>query len=256
MTGPDRPDAGGDKAPITPNPEPAKAEKPKWLPNKFWNAEKGEPNYEGLATSYGELERKQAAPKPPAKADDKKADAKPAEGEAAEAAKTAVEAAGLNFEDLSTKFYDKGALDETDYESLQKAGIPRTMVDSYIKGIELQVREFTTSVVGQVGGPEAYAEMTTWAQQSLSPEEIAAYNASVNSGDYTRAMNAVKALKSDFTEARGKDPNLVGGKRPAMVGGDSYASWAQVTADMALPAYKKDAAFRQSVEDKIARSKL
>lgn len=31
---------------------------PEWLPGKFWDAEKGEANYENLAKSYGELEKR------------------------------------------------------------------------------------------------------------------------------------------------------------------------------------------------------
>jgi len=242
----------GADAPVVapPAPAPDAKAKPDWLPEKFWSAEKGEANFEGLATSYGELERKQGGKKP-----DTPPDAPKEPPSDTDAAKAAADSAGLNFEDLQTKFYDKGQLEEGDYTALQKAGIPKSMVDNYINGIQLQVQQFADNVVGQVGGKEQYAEMTGWAKDNLQPDEIKAYNESVNSGDYQRAITAVKALKSDFVSARGSEPALLTGRSTAAQG-DAYDNWKQVSADMAKPEYQRDPAYRKSVEDRLRRSKF
>lgn len=39
-------------------PAPEKPQRPDWLPEKFWDADKGEGRFEGLAKSYGELEKR------------------------------------------------------------------------------------------------------------------------------------------------------------------------------------------------------
>lgn len=250
-TGPDAPTQNTPAPAPAPAPEQSsKPEKPSWLPEKFWNAEKGEPNIEGLAKSYGELEKKQSGKKPDAKSADT-----PQGDEATDAAKAAADSAGLNFESLQNKFYETGQLDDSDYEALQKAGIPKSMVDNYIAGIQLQVQQFADNIVGTVGGKEQYAEMTTWAKDNLSADEIKAYNEAVNSGDYNRAVTAVKALKSDFTAARGSEPNLVSGKQTQSKS-DAYDNWKQVSADMNKPEYQRDPAFRKSVQDKLGRSNL
>lgn len=261
-TGPDSPAAvaaaaAAAKATETQTPEtPAKAEKPKWLPEKFWNAEKGEANYEGLASSYGSLEKKLGEKKPDAAKPEAKEGEKPAEGDANEAAKEAVTAAGLDFDGLSNEFYSTGELSKDSRAKIVAAGIPEPMIDSYLAGVSLQVAEFSNSVAGTVGGAEQYAAMTAWAQANLSDDDVAAYNKAVTSGDYHRAVTAAKALKADFVAANGSEPNLVGGKKPGGGESDVYASWSQVTADMRKPEYKRDAAFRAQVEAKLARSKV
>lgn len=52
-------DDGGGNPPSNPAPSdpPAAPVRPDFLPEKFWDAEKGEPRLEGLAKSYGELEK-------------------------------------------------------------------------------------------------------------------------------------------------------------------------------------------------------
>jgi hypothetical protein len=233
--------SSGETGPEAPQPAaPVKSAKPEWLPEKFWDADKGEANVESLSKSYGELEKKQGQQKAPEP------------DKATEEAKGVVENAGLNFEALQDKFYEKGELEETDYSALQKAGIPKHMVDNYIEGVKAQARSFADQVVGQVGGKEQYAEMTKWAQDNMSEDEISAYNQAVNSGDYHRVITAVKALRSDFQSARGSEPSLVSGKQSS--GPDAYETWAQVTADMRRPEYNKDAAFRKQVEQRLARS--
>lgn len=237
----------GPDAPVQQPETPAKA-KPQWLPEKFWDSEKNEANFESLAKSYGELEKKQGA-KP-----NTEQKTKPAEATEAEPAKQAAESAGLDFESLQNKYYENGKLEDGDYEALSKIGIRKEIVDNYINGLELQVRQFAENVVSTAGGKEQYAQMTAWAKDNLSQDEISAYNDAVNSGDYHRAVTAVKALKSDFMSARGSEPALVTGRQTASE--DAYTSWRQVTKDMSNPEYRKDPAFRKSVEEKIRRSKL
>lgn len=50
----------------TPNPDPPPTApaRPEYIPEKFWDAEKGAPNLEGMARSYSELERRFGATRP------------------------------------------------------------------------------------------------------------------------------------------------------------------------------------------------
>lgn len=251
QTGPNAPGATDQlpsSKPPAPNDNPAPAEqsksdRPAWLPEKFKSPE-------DLAKAYSELEKKQGK-------SGGKQDAKPAEGEPPtdDAAKEAVQSAGLDFEGLQNKYYEKGTLEESDYEALQKAGIPKSMVDNYIAGVEAQAMNFTKTVVDTVGGPDNYSQMTAWAKDNMQEHEIKTFNEAVNSGDFNRAMTAVKALKTDFQSARGFDPKLTSGRQSAPAS-ETYDNWKQVSADMGKPEYKRDPAFRKAVEAKMARSNL
>ncbi len=167
-------------------------------------------------------------------------------------ARQAVENVGVDFEGLQQEFADNGELSDSTYEDLQKRGIPRDMVDTYIEGQKALATEYQTELYGFAGGEENYNEMAEWATENLSDDEVDAYNDAIVSGNSAQARLAIDGLVQRYRNAEGVQPRLVGGKASASV--DTYNSWAQVTADMAKPEYKKDPAFRQAVSNKLARS--
>ena len=126
--------------------------------------------------------------------------------------------------------------------------------DRYIAGQRALVTNVQNQVYNSVGGKEQYAEMVNWAKDSLSKDEVNAFNVAVNSSDIASINLAVQGLKARYTSSEGNDPSLVGGK--STVTGVGYDNWSQVTADMAKPEYRKDPAYRQEVQDKLGRSKL
>ena len=126
------------------------------------------------------------------------------------------------------------------------------MVDTYIEGQKALATEYQTELYSFAGGEENYNEMAEWATENLSDDEVDAYNDAIVSGNSAQARLAIDGLVQRYRNAEGVQPRLVGGKASASV--DTYNSWAQVTADMAKPEYKKDPAFRQAVSNKLARS--
>ncbi|UHX60275.1 capsid assembly protein [Ralstonia phage vRsoP-WF2] len=228
--------------------------RPQWLPEKFKSPE-------DLAKAYAELEGKLGGKKddatPPA--DDKaaKSDETPDPSKATQDdASKALSEKGLSFDEFSAEFAQKGELTAESYEKLEKAGIPKAVVDQYIAGQQALAESYRKDVTSVAGGDESFAEMVTWAAANLSKEEIAAYNKAVDSGDINQAKLVVAGVYQKFDAAgRGGEPALVtgaGGK----VSGDVYESLAQMQKDMASPEYKTDPAFRKKVEQKIARSNI
>lgn len=227
----------GSEAPV---PEVAE-DRPEWLPEKFKSPEE-------LSKAYGELEKqftqsRQEASEAPT--------SEPEQQDTADA-RQAVENVGVDFEGLQQEFADNGELSDSTYEDLQKRGIPRDMVDTYIEGQKALATEYQTELYGFAGGEENYNEMAEWATENLSDDEVDAYNDAIVSGNSAQARLAIDGLVQRYRNAEGVQPRLVGGKASASV--DTYNSWAQVTADMAKPEYKKDPAFRQAVSNKLARS--
>ena len=107
-----------------------------------------------------------------------------------------------------------------------------------------------TDIKSLAGGNEGYKEMIAWAKDNLSKEEIVAYNNIVNERDAEATKMAVRGLMARKNSSA--EPNLVRGKQSTTT--DKYESMAQVTAAMSDPRYEKDPAYRQEVEQKIARS--
>ena len=223
--------------------------KPEGLPEKFNSVE-------DLAKSYAELEKKLGGQSQETKEEvDPVAKTTPKSDNNLEIAEKAVTDAGLDMSSLQAEYAEKGALDTKSYEALEKAGISKEYVDSYIAGQEAIAKTQADEIKSTVGGDETYQEMVDWASKNMTEGEKTAYNKAVNSGDMDTVKLAVNALKGQFERANGVEPKLVEGKaQPSQEQG--FLSWAQVTEAMADPRYAKDMAYQNEVKNKLANSNL
>jgi hypothetical protein len=223
--------------------------KPEGLPEKFNSVE-------DLAKSYAELEKKLGGQSQETKDEvDPVAKATPKSDNNLEIAEKAVTDAGLDMSSLQAEYAEKGELDTKSYEALEKAGISKEYVDSYIAGQEAIAKTQADDIKSTVGGDDTYQEMVDWASKNMTEGEKTAYNKAVNSGDMDTVKLAVNALKGQFERANGVEPKLVEGKaQPSQEQG--FLSWAQVTEAMADPRYAKDMAYQNEVKNKLANSNL
>lgn len=226
-------------------------ERPEWLPEKFKSVE-------DMAKAYSELEKKlsSGAKEEAPSEEETPEDTDDGEETPEEQANKAVEKAGLDLDDLSSKYWENGKLDDSDYEALEKAGYPKHIVDQFIKGQEAQASLIEQQVFNTVGGEEDYKAMITWAGEELSPGEVKAFNKAVNSGDIDEVMAAVKGLNARYTASVGFEPTRqikADGKGATAA---TYRSVAEMQRDMSDPRYRTDAAFRKDVEQKLARSNI
>ncbi len=234
-------------------------DRPEWLPEKFKSPE-------DLAKAYGELEKKfssRAKEAPVEETDsttddvsDKGADDSKETETVEEKARQVTKAAGLDFDELSNSYWENGNLSDQQYEKLEQAGIPKSMVDQFIAGQEAIINTTRTQVFDTVGGEETYNAMTSWAADNLSEGEVNAYNTAVNSGNPAAAMMAVKGLKARFDAEVGFEPTRQVKGSTARAGASTYRSVAELEADMANPKYWNDSAFRKDVERKLSRSDI
>ena len=98
--------------------------------------------------------------------------------------------------------------------------------------------------------------MMEWASTNLNAGEIEAYNTSINSGNMDQIQLTVQGLKSRYTAANGSEPKLISGDTSSANAGGRFDSVAQLTEAMRDPRYAKDAAFRKSVQNKLANSSI
>ena len=109
------------------------------------------------------------------------------------------------------------------------------------------------TILETIGGVENLSTIREWAQAELDQDEIDAYNEEVNSGDYTRARNAVQSMFFAYNQAVGEEPSLLGG-RISNNSTDVYRSVQEVEAAMNDPRYLHDTAYTRDVEEKVSRS--
>lgn len=229
----------------TPAADAAKPPKPEAVPDKFWNAEKGEVDYTAWAKSTAELEKSLTQGKqqtPPAGSQTPPADTA--------AAQAVVEQAGLDFNALTSEFTEKGELSADSLSKLEKAGITKDVVDQYVQGQQALAAQRDAKGLEVVGGKENFTRMAEWAKTNMTHEELTAFNKGV-AGSEAEMVQAMSALQVRYTAANGSEPKLLGGQ-----GGDTpaagYRSRAEMTTAMKDPRYNADPAYRQDVINKIA----
>ena len=163
---------------------------------------------------------------------------------------------------------NNGTLTDEMYTDLSKAGFNKAMVDSYLEGVRNQVGMEQAQVesapilpepeVAEVhniaGGKDGYEQLMEWASENISDVDAKNFDEVIETGNKAAVTFAVKALMGQYEDAVGRDSNLVTGKKSAPQ--DVYKSMAQVVSDMSDPRYDKDEAFRDDVQEKLARSNL
>lgn len=248
---------GGDEPPPE---EPAEENKeippkPSFVPDKFYNKDTGEVNYEALAKSYAELEKQKSKPKadePPA---DEPAKATDDKATPPDDANKAVEAAGLDMSLLSQEYDELGELTDTSYEALEKVGIPKDTVNAYIAGQAALAEVARQQAFGITEGEDGYKSMVSWAKANLSSEEIDSFNGQINTVSKGIRETAIRGLWSRYTSETGAPKDLVSGKANGS-GTGGFESRSQMMEAMSDPRYRTDSAYRDSVAKKLSNSKI
>jgi hypothetical protein len=243
------------------------SDRPAWLPEKFKTAE-------DMAKSYNELERKLAnrggadapvkdAPvketaKLPSDAEKEKPTI-PSEQPTAAApvsdappeAREQLAAKGLNMAKYEAEFMDGKGLSKDSRAELNAAGFSDTMIDQYIAGAQMQEAELLKSI--GVSKDEIKG-LVQWTAEGLTKGEQAAYAKLVESKDLEQIKMGLTYAKQKYDAAHGKAPTLLQGRAAPMEYG--YQSAEQLGADIRDPRYQKDPAFRDQVDQKMARSDM
>lgn len=221
-----------------------KPERPEHIPEKFWDAEKGEVRVEELAKSYAELEKQRSKP---AEANQEQADPEVLK---------ATEKAQAEFEALRVATYESiqatGAPTDEQYAAYESRGFSRADVDAFIEGQQAIGMLRAQEIMGEVGGEANYKALIEWGQGAYTAEEIAAYDRDVGSEDAAVRLNAVRGLAARYELANGKL-----GKSVTVTGANGavattgYTHRSQMIRDMSDPKYKTDESFRQDVARKV-----
>ena len=134
------------------------------------------------------------------------------------------------------------------------------LIDAYLelqKNAKVAQQELSSadaqSILASVGGEESYNETLAWAADNLRPDEVAAFDNVINSGNKDAIFFAVQALNQRYKDAVGFEGKRVSGKsvKNTVKGFRSQAELARAIAD---PRYRDDPAYRIDIEQRLAAS--
>lgn len=212
-----------------------KPTRPDNVPEKFWDAEKGEINITALLASNAELESQFTRAN---QGDESKGSS---DGEPkADPIQSAFD-----------EFASEGELSDETYAKLAEVGITRETVQRYIAGQQSMTDASNNKIIQAAGGSQENLDaMMAWASENLSQEEIVQVNAQL-ANDAT-VEYAVQQLYSRFSNEADHESNLIEGENSGGVSTTGYfKSSAEMQAAMSDPKYATDPAFRAEVEKKI-----
>ena len=222
------------------------SDRPEWLPEKFKSPE-------DMSKAYSELEKKlgqspEEGTEESEQVEEKSEDQEEQTEENTSEAYQAVAEASKEF------FENDGQLSEETYNTLEKAGLPRDLVDSYAAGQQAlqQSEEGQIKSVAQ-GNYEAMAE---WANENLPQEEVEAFDEAVTGGTVSQAKLAVQGLYARYQNEVGAKPKLTQGG----VNGAStmpFRSMQELARAQSDPRYKSgDKAYHEEIDRRLQVSSI
>ena len=182
---------------------------------------------------------------------------------------SAIEAAEINPLEMAEKVY--AGQDVSSYVDalVEKGGLPRDLVQTYLDGVRPaatpapaaagQLSEADVAEIkAAVGGDQEFARISQWAVGNLGPQDLADYNAAVDSGNKEAARFALRAMKSMAQGGTASEPQLIGGGTAAR--SDVFESGQQAIDalnkrnESGKRLYEADPKYRSWYEKTMARS--
>lgn len=151
---------------------------------------------------------------------------------------------------LDQTYSETGEITSEQYDQLNKAGIPKAVVDKYIGGLAAEQQMFTNQVFEIAGGEDEFNEIKAWAEENYTQAQLDI----VASGSNDEILMKYKGVKADYLAQNGgtvTTDRVRGGKASGDTG---YKSQEQYLMDVMSPEYKKDPRFKAKVKAKFAAS--
>jgi len=164
-------------------------------------------------------------------------------------------------EAASKEYEEGGELSEDTLEKLSQLD-SKELIENWVEYVNSSKpeqpagaipQEDVDRIMGSVGGNDQYQTMVSWASEALAPDEIAAYDAVVSSGNSDAIYWAVQGLRSKYVESNGYEGKQVSGSR-APRPEPGFRSQAELARAISDPRYRDDPAYRLDVQEKLGRS--
>lgn len=135
------------------------------------------------------------------------------------------------------------------------------LIDAYLelqKNASIQPSQLSDSdanaILASVGGESVYNETLAWAADNLKPDEVAAFDNVINSGNKDAIFFAVQSLNQRYQDAVGFEGKQVSGKSVKNAAVKGFRSQAELARAISDPRYRNDPAYRLDIQEKLAAS--
>ena len=170
--------------------------------------------------------------------------------------------AAVAITEASAEWYEKGELSTETVEKLtamSSEDLLAAYIESQRNAPEASTPDLTEQQVAQiqadVGGPEEYSQVMSWAAENLPQDMVEAYDNMVERGDTQSIRLALAGIQAAYENNVGRDGQTLTGK-PAVQQNDVFRSQAEVLQAMQDPRYDSDPAYRNDVFEKLGRSNI
>ena len=161
------------------------------------------------------------------------------------------------YQELEKKLGSQERTEEVPQDTQYESEDQDVQAGDIVGGVEQQPLSEAdeNAIIESIGGDQGLETLAQWAKDNLDPSEIKVYNSEVNSGDFTRARNALQSMYFAMQQQEGYEPSLIDG-RLSNRSTDVYRSVHEVEAAMNDPRYLNDTAYTKDVEEKVSRSNV
>jgi len=151
--------------------------------------------------------------------------------------------------------YEKnGTLSETEYAELEKAGYTKEQVDSEIEYQNYKKDKALNDVLEPLGGgTDKFKEVSAWAAENKTPEEIKAFNEALNGSGKLAQQALLKGLYAEFSTNNAED-TTVHTNSTQTTPSKGYSTESEFFADLGNPAYNTDPTYNKKVQEKLSKT--
>ena len=135
------------------------------------------------------------------------------------------------------------------------------LIDAYMelqKNATIQQQTLTDTdanqILSSIGGEDVYNEALGWAVDNLKPDEVAAFDNVINSGNKDAIFFAANALVQRYQNDVGFEGKRVSGKSIKSQNVKAFRSQAELARAISDPRYRTDPAYRMDIQDRLAAS--
>lgn len=135
------------------------------------------------------------------------------------------------------------------------------LIDAYMelqKDATIQQQTLTDAdanqILSSIGGEDVYNEALGWAVDNLKPDEVAAFDNVINSGNKDAIFFAANALVQRYQNDVGFEGKRVSGKSIKSQSAKAFRSQAELARAISDPRYRTDPAYRLDIQDRLAAS--
>ncbi len=212
---------------------------------------------EDLEKAYKELESKLGKKEETGSEESNEDDTSPDEAEAEDASSEATRF----LQEASDEYFSNS--NQLKPETIQKLKeLPSNqLIDAYMelqKDATIQQQTLTDAdanqILSSIGGEDVYNEALGWAVDNLKPDEVAAFDNVINSGNKDAIFFAANALVQRYQNDVGFEGKRVSGKSIKSQSAKAFRSQAELARAISDPRYRNDPAYRLDIQDRLAAS--